>query len=48
MRERLSEIVCEALQTSECIQCCDFDPEYCQQVKAIVEKLMENGVMLPD
>ena len=46
MEERLSEIVCEALQNDSCIAHCNYG--YCCIVKNVVDKLLENGVILPE
>ena len=44
MDNRLSEIICEAIQTDECIHCCNHP--YCYSIKTIVEKLKQNNVII--
>ncbi len=44
MDNRLSEIICEAIQTDECVHCCNHP--YCYSIKTIVEKLKQNNVII--
>ena len=44
MRDRLIELVCEGIQTDECIGHCNHP--YCHEVERIADHLLANGVIV--
>ena len=46
VREKLVEIVCDAMQINECIHSCNHPP--CAMVRGIVDALIENGVTVQE
>lgn len=45
MREKLNKLMCEALETDECVGHCNHPP--CWKVKLAVDSLIANGVEIP-
>ena len=45
MRDRLIELICERIQSDECIRHCNHPP--CNACKNTADYLLENGVIVP-
>ena len=45
MRDRLKDLICESIQTDECIAHCNHP--YCQQCDSVADHLLANGVIVP-
>ena len=45
MREKLIELVCESVQSDNCVAYCNHP--HCNMVQAIVQNLIANGVTIP-
>lgn len=45
MRERLKELICEVIQTDECISHCNHP--YCGECERLADHLLANGVIVP-
>ena len=45
MRDRLTELICENIQTDECVAHCNHP--YCDKCKNLADYLLENGVIVP-
>lgn len=45
MRERLKELICEVIQTDECVSHCNHP--YCGECERLADHLLANGVIVP-
>ena len=45
MRDRLIELICEAIQEDNCVAHCNYPP--CNKCKSIADHLLSNGAIMP-
>ena len=45
MRDRLIELICDSIQTSECV--CHCNHPYCNECNKLADYLLANGVIVP-